>query len=108
MESIGLEINIYILLYVIISDFKNEVYTFALDCILTLYVPRIKNTLKVIKELRNFFGTAEKCIKTGNFMSITEKLAKMVIELAIAIYYQDNVSVFTIHDLNVSLLQLVE
>lgn len=100
----GSKSNIFILLYFIISNLRNEVVSSVLDCILTLYVPRLKNAVKVIKELRTFLLIAKKCIKSRNFIPIAEKLANMATDLAIATEYQDTVSVFAINDANVSLL----
>lgn len=108
MDSNELKVIIYILIYVVISNIKNEIYSFALDCILTKYIPNIKNTLRVIKTVHTFLVTAQECVKSRNFMSFTEKLANMAIELALIINYQKNESDFAIHDVNVCLLQLVK
>lgn len=103
----GSKSNIFILLYFAISNLRNDVFSSVLDCIFTLYVPRLKSALKVVKELRAFLLIAKKCIKSRNFMPITEKLVNMAIELAIVADYQDTVSVFAINDANVSLLQII-
>lgn len=113
MESVGLKISIYFLIFVEISNWKNAVYFICIhlhliDCILTLCIPRIKSTLKVIQEVHRFLLTAKKSIKSRNFMPVAEKLAKIAIKLALATDYLEGVSDFGFHDVNVSLLQLVK
>lgn len=108
MESAVLKISIYFFVYVEISNLKDAVYSSALDCIPTLCVQHIKNTLKVIQELRILLLTAKTCMKSRNFMPVVKKVAKMAIELALTADYQENVRDFGIRDLNVNFFQLLE
>lgn len=83
MELVGLNIDIYtfILIIHIVGDLKNESNMFLLDCVLALYFPRIKNTLKMIKELQYFYELIFECANNQHLMHIDEKRAKFVIYL---------------------------
>lgn len=107
MKSVVL-ISIYFLVCFEISNLKKAVLSFAFDSIPTLCVPCIKNTLKVIYELRILFLITKQCVKSRNYMPVAKKLVKMAIELSLAVHYQEKVSDIGTRDLNVSLLQLVE
>lgn len=111
MKSAGFSTEMYILIYILISNLKNGVYSSALDCllrILNLYVPYIKIALKIVNELRNFLVIVEKCMKSRNFMPITEKLTITAIDLAAAVSYRENIPFFSNYDINVSLLEPIE
>lgn len=104
MESFGLNIINYTLLFVILSGVRFESRTSALDCILTLYVPHIKRTLDVIKRLHEFYEIIVECINGQKYLSIFEIFAKIIIESTLKKGYQGHISVISI--CHVSALQI--
>lgn len=104
MELVGLNIDIYtfILIIHIVGDLKNESNMFLLDCVLALYFPRIKNTLKMIKELQYFYELIFECANNQHLMHIDEKRAKFVIYLILGTSHNDscNMPVIAVDDVS--------